>query len=659
MNVEPHDPAEQQRYEAVQALEVGQNDAVEPLVRALYDGSWRVRKLAAEKMRRLPDPTALVPRLVTVLGDRGETGARNAAAEALVLLGRQSVPAVVELLAHPDPDQRKFAADILGPIGHQDAEEALVRALEDPDPNVRVSVAEALGQVGGASAPRALEHVLASADTLLRLSALEALTRLGAPPPLPVLVTLAREAPLRRAATRTLGLIRQPAALKEIARALLGDARVVREAAIAALGLQTRGATPQWCSELEREVAAVLQRDGSMFQWFFLDALELEDLEARRGALFALGLLPSPNDARRIAEAAEDDRLAEDALRALVRKGPAAARSLAGELETLSAPAQLVAAEALVQLSEPSLVPAFETLTRSGEPELQLLAVKALGRSRAPDASQILAGLFSEPALAAAAGRALVELARSFPAEVRAALDQSLGDRVTAAGLRALAATGGADVVKTLRRTSRDPEAQVRAASAEAAGELAGEGASELLRIALSDENAQVRASAARVLGRLPSAEALPLIRLALADSNLEIVAAAIEAAADARAPELTLRLRELAGTKDALTVTRALRTLSQLGELDAATLGSAIRHPEPEVVREALIAGATLPEAVGHARELLAHPRWDLRASAARVLGSSGGADALHAVSDALAKESDALVREALEEARAQLRRR
>ncbi|MBX5484755.1 MAG: HEAT repeat domain-containing protein, partial [Myxococcaceae bacterium] len=472
MNLDAPDPAEQQRYEALGLLDPSEDAAVDALVRALYDPSWRVRKLAAERMTAARDPERLATRLVAVLGDRGETGARNAAAEALVRLGLRSVAAVIPLLSHSDPDQRKFAADILGPIGSRDAEEPLVRALGDPDPNVRVSAAEALGQVGGAKAPRALEQVLGANDPLLRLAALEALVRLGAPPPLPTLVQLSREPALRRAATRALGLVRQPAALKEIARAFLADARIVREAAIAAVGLQIRGAPEPWLAEVERALAPVLQRDGSMAHWFFLEALEAEeDLEVRRGALFALGLLPSPNDARRIAEAAADDALAEDALRALIRKGPAAARALAADLESLSAPAQMVAAEALVHLADPSLVPEFEALTRSGEPELQLLAVKALGRSRAPEAARILAGLFKDAALAAPAGRALVELGRSFPAEVRAAVDQSLGEKVTAPALRALAATGGPDVLRRLRLAARDPDPQLRAAAAEAAGE--------------------------------------------------------------------------------------------------------------------------------------------------------------------------------------------
>ncbi|MBX5482314.1 MAG: HEAT repeat domain-containing protein, partial [Myxococcaceae bacterium] len=199
----------------------------------------------------------------------------------------------------------------------------------------------------------------------------------------------------------------------------------------------------------------------------------------------------------------------------------------------------------------------------------------------------------------------------------------------------------------------------LRAAAAEAAGEAGGEGMSELVRLALSDESVQVRAAAARVLGRLSAEEAVPLIRVALADEEAEIVAAAIEAAADARAPELAPRLRELVGASDSLTAIRALRALAQLGELDAPTFTRAVAHADPEVVREALIAGAALPEAEAHGRALLSHPRWDLRATAARVLASSGGAGAAEAVARALEREPDALVREALEEACAQLRRR
>ncbi|WNZ59443.1 HEAT repeat domain-containing protein [Myxococcus sp. MxC21-1] len=113
---------EEARYLALQSLDPCTAGVLEILVVGLHDESWRVRHVAAEALKRMPASSELAARLISVLGERGETGARNAAAEALAGLGSVALGPLVDLLAHPDPDQRKFAADILGQLGQRDAE---------------------------------------------------------------------------------------------------------------------------------------------------------------------------------------------------------------------------------------------------------------------------------------------------------------------------------------------------------------------------------------------------------------------------------------------------------------------------------------------------------------------------------------------------------
>ncbi|MFY1825628.1 HEAT repeat domain-containing protein, partial [Myxococcus fulvus] len=133
-------PAEEERYRALQELDPRREGILDVLVTGLHDESWRVRHAAATGLQRLTPPEQVASRLVAVLGERGETGARNAAAEALSGLGTAALAPLVKLLGHVDPDQRKFAADILGQLGLGAAELPLVQAMEDPDLNVRVSV---------------------------------------------------------------------------------------------------------------------------------------------------------------------------------------------------------------------------------------------------------------------------------------------------------------------------------------------------------------------------------------------------------------------------------------------------------------------------------------------------------------------------------------
>lgn len=121
----------------------------------------------------------------------------------------------------------------------------------------------------------------------------------------------------------------------------------------------------------------------------------------------------------------------------------------------------------------------------------------------------------------------------------------------------------------------------------------------------------------------------------------------------------LAAELEGLVGAADGLKALHAVRALARLGRLSPATFLKAVGHSDAEVVKEALSAGATLPEGVELAVSLLEHRRWDLRAAAARLLGSSGGSDCRLAVEAALVKESDPLAREALAEAAALLARR
>src|SRR5512137_799115 len=127
---------EETRYRELMELDLGAQDAPERVCAALADESWRVRKAAAGRVRELARPGEAIGGLLALLARRGEPGPRNAAAEALAKVGAPALPALLQLLGHPDPDQRKFAAEILGQSAQPRAEPALVAALEDADANV-------------------------------------------------------------------------------------------------------------------------------------------------------------------------------------------------------------------------------------------------------------------------------------------------------------------------------------------------------------------------------------------------------------------------------------------------------------------------------------------------------------------------------------------
>lgn len=658
MNPLPESTAEEERYRALHELDPGTAGALEVLVSGLHDESWRVRHVAAEALKRLPSPRDVAERLIRVLGERGQTGARNAAAEALAGLGGAALGPLMRLLTHPDPDQRKFAADILGQLGQRAAELPLVQAMKDPDLNVRVSVSESLGRVGGEHAARALEELLADAEPLLRLSALEGLALLRRPPPLPVVLALLDDSRLQRSAFRVLGLVPQVVATERICQGLASGIRSVREAALGALGTQVALAESVRRGEIEAVVLAALRRlpDAAAR---LAEALEAEDVTVRAGALVAAAALGEPSLALPVAEAAREDRLLREVLNTLSRLGPEGGRALLEHMADLSSPARAAAAESLVELVDARSVTALCALLEWAEDDLRTVVVRALGRTRSPEAVPPLVDLLVDPALAGAATRALGVLAGSNRAAVLAALEDAVERRATSAAVAALARVGGAPALPTLRQLARDAEPTWRAAAVEASCELDGVAGRELSRAALADEAVQVRAAGVRAMGRLGGPEAGALLRPALHDEDVSVRLDAVEAVGVCGAADRAADLEVLVRHPDGALAVAAVRALSRLGLAIPRVLTSAAGHPDAEVVKAALSAGALSKAGVTLALSLLGHPRWDVRAAAARVLGDSGGPECLDSARQALEAESDALARQTLSDAVGRLSRR
>ncbi|WP_224249491.1 HEAT repeat domain-containing protein [Hyalangium gracile] len=651
-------PHEEERYRAILALDPAAPGTLDALIVGLHDESWRVRRASAESLRRLTTLTEVAHRLVAVLGERGETGARNAAAEALVGLGDVSVAPLIKLLRHSDPDQRKFAADILGQLGRRSAESALVELLDDPDINVRVSIIEALGRVGSDTAARALEGILKEQDLLIRLAVLEALTQLQWPPPLPVVVPLLADAQLRRSAYRVMGLIPQVAATELISRGLSSELRSVREAALGALGTQASVADATLRTEIDSQTRAALKRVPDAVE-FVAQAFEADDMPVRAGALVAAGALREPSLAISVAEAAREDRLLREVIRTLSRLGSEAGRELLGRMAELSLPARAAAAQAMLEMVDPSYVPALSALLEWAEDDLRAVAVKALGRTQSPEAVAPLVALLEEPSVAGAAVRALGVLSGGCREAVLKALEEVVERRPSPAAVAALAHAGGTAALPTFRKLARAPDPLLRAAALDAAMDVDPAVGLELARGALADEAAPVRTAGARAIGRVGDASAGTLLKRALQDEDIAVRLAAVEALGECGAVDRAPELEALVSHPDGALAGRAVRALARLGTVKPAVLREAARHADAEVVKAALQAGAVSAEGVALAVELLRHPGWDVRATAARVLGDSGGRESLEAVRAALAAEQDALARRALSDAVERLSRR
>lgn len=309
--------------------------ALEFLVEAMGDTSWRVRKEAAARAAAWHDPAAAAAVLTTALAEPENVGRRNAVVESLVALGSHALPALIAAL-EARPEHRKLIADALGLIGDLHAGAALAPLIDDEDANVRVAAAEALGHIGGSAARAALTRALARGELLLSQAALEGLNRLGAALERAQLEPLLATPTLRAATLEALGRTGDRAVLGILAEAFSDPARSTREAAIRALAELYRRLPAVGREIVALDVAA--RKDA--FQ-SLTGALLEASLGTQRDAALLLGMLKRPEAARPLVLALGDPELRESAMQALAMIGAPAAETLAAlapDLESTCAP---------------------------------------------------------------------------------------------------------------------------------------------------------------------------------------------------------------------------------------------------------------------------------------------------------------------------------
>lgn len=148
--------------------------AVLPFVRR---GTPEQRMRACESLWRLAD-TSATSTLLAALGERDPVVRwRVVYALERLMVPERIVPAVIPVLADPDPLVRAHAARTLGRLKSRAATRALVDALTDPDPAVVVHAIRALQLVAdGEGAPGArIARLLAHRDPAVRVTAATAL----------------------------------------------------------------------------------------------------------------------------------------------------------------------------------------------------------------------------------------------------------------------------------------------------------------------------------------------------------------------------------------------------------------------------------------------------------------------------------------------------
>jgi HEAT repeat protein len=241
------EPEEAARLDAARALSEQESlNTAQPLVTALGDESWRVRRTAVDGLARHAGPETIKSLLRALRDDHQNLSVLNSALQVLSLTGADVVGPLVECLNGPDVDLRIYAAQALGDQRHPDAIPALIRAIDDENANVKYHAIEALGVLNARDSVDVLASVIETGDFYLAFPALDALIRIGDSRVAPRLVPLLDDEMLRTPAADALGQ--------------LGDEEVV-EPLVASLNKPGAAATV-----IARSLAALYDRYERLYE---------------------------------------------------------------------------------------------------------------------------------------------------------------------------------------------------------------------------------------------------------------------------------------------------------------------------------------------------------------------------------------------------------
>ena len=160
-----------------------------PLLQALNDRDPDVRLAASRSLGRLRSRKAGSPLLHALA--HGSVP-RAVATGALLAIGASCLPAIRELLDHPEAHIRTDAAELLGLLGNPADSERLQLLLVDPVSTVRGRACEALGRLGADDAKPSVEEALLDGAATVRISAVRALSHVGDSSSAPVLIRIAQ-----------------------------------------------------------------------------------------------------------------------------------------------------------------------------------------------------------------------------------------------------------------------------------------------------------------------------------------------------------------------------------------------------------------------------------------------------------------------------------
>jgi len=287
------------RWNAIRAAGELGDAFIDPLITALNDEHWIIRRGAAQTLAKIGAPA--VPPLIEMLGCDDES-VRREVVRAFILIGETAVESLIRALSRDQPAIRQGAAQILGEMGVQSAVGPLVEALKDKDPGVRREAAIALKLIGHPDAVGPLIDLLGDESGFVRIAAADALCSLEARSIEPLIAALANtRTEIRQRAGLALAAIGSPA-VDPLVAALGHEDPLIRQGAAGVLGrIGDSRAVPGLIRLLGDPVRKVRQESVKALSMLgypaissLVSAFREGDMVARNCAMEALWLIGGP-----------------------------------------------------------------------------------------------------------------------------------------------------------------------------------------------------------------------------------------------------------------------------------------------------------------------------------------------------------------------------
>lgn len=575
------------------ALALAEDESLEPsrpLLGALGDESWRVRRVAVEGLARRAAPDAIAALLASVRENHHNLAILNSALQVLAMSDVDTLSPLVEFLNGEDTDLRIQAALALGEQRDARAVPALVGALGDEDVNVRYHAVEALGKLRAAEAADALADVAETRDFFLAFPALDALKQIGDARVVPRVRPLLDDELLREAAAELLGELGDEETVAPLAGLLNTSDSPTRAAALALAALHDRYAAQygegSYIADLSR---AAINPTGAQNLLEALGETEGGDL---RSLALVVGWLEGAAVERALTRLLGQRDVRGEVLEALVRHGEGVTELLIEQLGSEDLEIRKAAAIALGRIGDARAAPALVEVLEEEDAEMVIAASDALAKIGDPRAFESLLTRVGDPH--AAVRQAVVGALNSLgspemPGRVLPLLSDA-DPNVRESAVKIAGYFGYAECADLLLERCLDADERVRRAAVEHLPYLEDERATPALIRALRHETPKVRAAAAAAMAQAEGPEVSTHLIEALADEDSWVRYFAARSLGRQEVSESTEALATLAQSERANHVRiAAVEALGHIGgEAAARAVSPLVKSGEPDLARAA-----------------------------------------------------------------------